>query len=78
MDGKYQAGEPYADNEVSMTGLREDLETAGFDGLSKTLPTLIKVLTTEEQPVDDREMTVFTIKFIFDNSFANIWCRWRK
>jgi hypothetical protein len=58
MTDKYQAGEAYADNDVSMTGLYEDLRAVGMGGLHKDAQTLISVFTSKGKPADDREMTV--------------------
>jgi hypothetical protein len=60
MSDAYQAGEPYADSEVSLTGLREDLIAIGRGDLHKDLSTLIGLFTSKGQPVDDRQMTVST------------------
>jgi hypothetical protein len=59
---KYQAGEPYADTETSMTGLLEDLKAIGRENAHKDISTLLKVLTTAGKPIDDREMMVFPSK----------------
>jgi hypothetical protein len=58
MTDKYQAGESYADPVVTSTGLLEDLSAIGLASIHKDVSTMIKVLTTKGQPVDDREMTV--------------------
>jgi hypothetical protein len=73
---KYQAGEPYADTETSMTGLLEDLKAIGRENAHKDISTMLKVLTTAGKPIDDREMTVFMNERNHSILLANSWYRW--
>jgi hypothetical protein len=74
---KYQAGEPYADTDASMTGLLEDLKAIGRENAHKDISTLLKVLTTAGKPIDDKEMMVFTSGPYHSMLLADSCRRWK-
>ena len=57
-EDKYAGQESYGDPKVLSTGVVEDLRAIGAKGIPGDLDTLLKVVTTKGQPVDDKQMVV--------------------
>lgn len=61
-DEKYQAGEPYGDPSAMATGIATDLKSMGLKSGVKDLKTLFEVAKSHGKPINDRDMTVSTLK----------------
>ena len=61
-DENYQAGEPYGDPKAMATGIATDLKSMGLSGRVKNLRTLLEVAKAKGKPINDRDMTVSTLR----------------
>ena len=62
MASKYQGGEDYADPKVVATGLAEDLRAVGIKTSRQNLRTLLAVVSSKGEPLDDKKLTVSLVR----------------